>query len=134
MSFVSIPTNKVYPPYGRNGEVKRTQAFLRIAVMGPCCYSLPELDLIQSASNFFVFYASNKWIHSYHDKDTSMKINESNWDSVLRIFSGLFLLYVGLAGELTGASAVLAGLFGLFLLLTGVSGFCPVYTLFRRKK
>lgn len=63
-----------------------------------------------------------------------MKINESSWDSVLRIFSGFFLLYVGLAGELTGASAILADLFGLFLLLTGVIGFCPVYALFHRKK
>lgn len=88
----------------------------------------------KSQCNFFLFYASNRWIHSYHDKATCMTINESSWDSVLRIFSGLFLLYVGLAGELIGASAILADLFGLFLLLTGVIGFCPVYTLFRRKK
>lgn len=63
-----------------------------------------------------------------------MKINEASWDSVIRIFSGFFLLYLGLAGELTGAISILADLFGLFLLLTGVTGFCPVYTLFRRKK
>jgi hypothetical protein len=63
-----------------------------------------------------------------------VKINEKSWDSVLRIFSGFFLLYVGLAVELTGISARLADVLGLFLLLTGVIGFCPVYTLFRRKK
>lgn len=63
-----------------------------------------------------------------------MKINESRWDSVLRIFSGFFLLYVGLTGELTGISAILADVFGLFMLLTGVSGFCPTYAVFQRKK
>lgn len=62
-----------------------------------------------------------------------MKINGSNWDSVFRIFSGFFLLYLGLGGELTGALAALAVIPGLFLLLTGVIGFCPLYTLFKRK-
>jgi len=63
-----------------------------------------------------------------------MKINESSWDSVLRIFSGFFLLYLGLGGELGGIAAILADLLGLFLLLTGVIGFCPIYILFQRKK
>ncbi len=63
-----------------------------------------------------------------------MKINESSWDSILRVFSGFFLLYLGFGGELTGSLAVLADVFGLFLLLTGVVGFCPIYTLFRWKK
>jgi Protein of unknown function (DUF2892) len=63
-----------------------------------------------------------------------MKINESSWGSVIRIFSGFFLLYLGLGGELTGITAILAALLGIFLLLTGVVGFCPLYTLFRRKQ
>jgi hypothetical protein len=63
-----------------------------------------------------------------------MKINESSWDSIIRVFSGFFLLYLGLGGELTGALAVLADVFGLFLLLTGVVGFCPIYIFFRSKK
>ena len=63
-----------------------------------------------------------------------MEINESSWDSITRVFSGFFLLYLGLGGELTGFLAILADIFGLFLLLTGVIGFCPVYTLFRQKK
>lgn len=82
----------------------------------------------------FLYFMHPKDGYIFDDKDTRVKINESSWDSVLRIFSGFFLLYVGLAGELTGASAILADLFGLFLLLSGVTGFCPVYTLFRRKK
>jgi hypothetical protein len=67
-------------------------------------------------------------------KEAPMKIKESSWDSVLRIFSGFFLLYLGLGGELTGILAMLAILFGLFLLLTGVIGFCPLYILLRWKK
>jgi hypothetical protein len=63
-----------------------------------------------------------------------MKINESSWDSVIRIFSGFFLLYLGLGGSLLGTPAVLADILGLFLLLTGVIGFCPLYTLFKWKK
>lgn len=63
-----------------------------------------------------------------------MKINESSWDSVIRIFSGFSLLYLGLGGELAGALAILTVVLGLFLLLTGVIGFCPIYSLFRWKK
>ncbi len=63
-----------------------------------------------------------------------MKINESRWDSVFRVFGGFFLLYLGFSGELTGTLAVIADVFGLFLLLTGVVGFCPIYTFFRWKK
>ncbi|MGZ9234576.1 MAG: YgaP family membrane protein [Anaerolineales bacterium] len=63
-----------------------------------------------------------------------VKINQSSWDSVFRIFSGFFLLYLGLAGELTGLFSILADLLGIFSLFTGVIGFCPLYTLFRRKK
>jgi len=63
-----------------------------------------------------------------------MKINESSWDSIIRVFSGFFLLYLGSGGELTGFLAIVADAFGLFLLLTGVIGFCPIYTLFRWKK
>jgi len=63
-----------------------------------------------------------------------MKINESSWDSIIRVFSGFFLLYLGLGGELTGFLAIVADGSGLFLLLTGVIGFCPIYTLFRWKK
>jgi hypothetical protein len=63
-----------------------------------------------------------------------MKINESSWDSIIRVFGGFFLLYLGLGGDLTGSPAVLADVFGLFLLITGVVGFCPVYNLLRWKK
>jgi len=60
-----------------------------------------------------------------------MKINETHIDSVIRIFASVLLLYLGFGGELAGALAILAGILGVILLLTGVIGFCPLYALFR---
>ena len=71
---------------------------------------------------------------SFRYKGAQMKINESSWDSVFRIFSGFFLLYLGLGGELDGVLAIVAVILGLFLLLTGVIGFCPLYLWLRWKK
>ena len=50
-----------------------------------------------------------------------MIINETHFDSVIRIFSSVLLLYLGLAGELTGALAIMADILGAILLLTTVS-------------
>lgn len=55
-----------------------------------------------------------------------MKINESSMDSVIRIFSGVLLLYLGFGGEMLGV-------LGAILLLTGMIGFCPLYALFKFK-
>lgn len=63
-----------------------------------------------------------------------MKINESSVDSVIRIFAGVLLLYLGLGGELAGLLAIIAIIVGVILLLTGVVGFCPLYALIRRTK
>jgi hypothetical protein len=65
-----------------------------------------------------------------------MKINETNIDSVVRIFAAVLLLYLGFGGELAGTIAIAADILGVILLLTGVVGFCPLYALFRfnRKK
>jgi hypothetical protein len=60
-----------------------------------------------------------------------MKINETHFDSVIRIFFSILLLYAGLSGELTGALSFMAVILGVIMLLTGVTGFCPLYALFR---
>ncbi len=62
-----------------------------------------------------------------------MKINESSIDSVIRIFAGVLLLYLGFGGELHGVLAIVADILGTILLLTGVIGFCPLYVLFKFK-
>lgn len=63
-----------------------------------------------------------------------MKINESSIDSVIRIFGGVLLLYLGFGGELVGILAMIADILGVLLLLTGVIGFCPLYALFGFKR
>jgi phage-related minor tail protein len=63
-----------------------------------------------------------------------MKINESHLDSIIRIFTGFVLLYLGLGGVLAGILAIAAILLGVIILLTGVVGFCPLYVIFKWKK
>lgn len=63
-----------------------------------------------------------------------MRINESSIDSVIRIFAGVLLLYLGLGGELHGVLANMTDILGAILLLTGVIGFCPLYALFKNLK
>jgi hypothetical protein len=79
--------------------------------------------------NFFRWFASKEMINQV----TSMKINESSIDSVIRIFAGVLLLSLGFGGELVGILAIIADMLGVILLLTGVIGFCPLYALFRFK-
>jgi O-antigen/teichoic acid export membrane protein len=59
-----------------------------------------------------------------------MTRNESNLDRALRVIVGAVLLVAWIAGWLTGAWAVVLGIVGLILVLTGVVGFCPAYRLF----
>ncbi len=62
----------------------------------------------------------------YSRADTStMKTNEATWDRGLRIALGLGLLSLTAVGPHT-----MWGLLGLIPLVTGLSGFCPLYRLF----
>lgn len=51
-----------------------------------------------------------------------MKINEATWDRAARIAIGLFALSMVVAGPKS-----LWGLLGAVPLLTGLTGFCPLY-------
>ena len=57
-----------------------------------------------------------------------MRINEGTLDRALRVVVGLALLSMLVLGAMPGWG--LWGLIGLAPLLTGVTGFCPTYTLF----
>ncbi len=60
-----------------------------------------------------------------------MKANEGLWDRVIRVIVGVFLVYWGFfSGSLQGTTGVIVGVIGLIPLLTGIVGFCPLYTLF----
>lgn len=61
------------------------------------------------------------------------KINEANWDRVVRVVLGIILLYVGFGGVVTGALGTVLGVVGVLALVTGVVGFCPMYALLKIK-
>ncbi len=54
-------------------------------------------------------------------------VNEAGWDRIVRVVLGLVLLYLWLGGVLSGAVAVILGIIGIILIITGVVGFCPLY-------
>ena len=56
--------------------------------------------------------------------------NESMLDRVIRFLVGALLIYAWYAMLVTGAVATIALVVGLVLALTGVIGWCPIYSLF----
>jgi uncharacterized membrane protein (Fun14 family) len=60
-----------------------------------------------------------------------LKVNEANWDRIVRVVFGSILLYLGLGGVVGGALGIVLDIVGAILLLTGVVGFCPLYSLFK---
>ena len=58
-----------------------------------------------------------------------MKINEGTVDRVIRGVVGAILLVVGLV-LVKGTIGIVLDVLGAILLVTGIVGFCPLYTLF----
>jgi hypothetical protein len=56
-------------------------------------------------------------------------VNEAGWDRLGRTALGIVLLIVGF-GVMSGAAGVVVGIIGLVPLLTGLSGRCPLYSVF----
>ncbi len=56
-----------------------------------------------------------------------MKKNEGTADRVIRIIVGIVLLIWAFAG-LSGAGAWIAGIIGAILLVTGLTGYCALYS------
>jgi Inner membrane protein YgaP-like, transmembrane domain len=59
------------------------------------------------------------------------KLNEANWDRIVRVVLGIVLLYLGLAGVVVGTLGIVLDILGVILLLTGLVGFCPLYALLK---
>lgn len=59
-----------------------------------------------------------------------MKKNMSNLDRILRIIIAAVVAILYFTGVLTGTWAIVLGVLALIFLLTGLIGFCPLYTLF----
>lgn len=58
-----------------------------------------------------------------------MKCNVGGWDRRLRIVIGAVLIVLGLAGTVSGTGAIVAYVIGAIALLTGIVGFCGLYTI-----
>jgi hypothetical protein len=56
-------------------------------------------------------------------------INEAGWERAVRVVLGVVLLVVGF-GAMSGAAGTVVGVVGLIPLLTGLVGWCPLYSLF----
>ena len=60
-----------------------------------------------------------------------MKTNESNMDRVIRAVVGAVLLVLYFTNVVAGTFGIVLMIIGAILLLTGIVGFCPLYTLFK---
>jgi hypothetical protein len=58
----------------------------------------------------------------------NLTTNEANWDRIGRVVLALVLFVAGLS--MGGFGGVLAIVFGVVFLVTGIVGFCPLYRLF----
>ncbi len=54
-------------------------------------------------------------------------VNEAGWDRAVRVALGVVLLVVGFA-VMGGTGGTVVGIIGFVPLLTGLSGWCPLYT------
>lgn len=55
-------------------------------------------------------------------------LNEAGWDRALRVVVGLVLMYLGWGGVMAGTAGTVIGLVGLIPLVTGLVGWCPLYS------
>ncbi len=58
-------------------------------------------------------------------------INEAGLDRIIRVVLGVVLLALGWGGVVTGGWGTFLKVAGFLPLLTGITGFCPVYALLR---
>lgn len=58
-------------------------------------------------------------------------VNEASWDRVVRVILGIVLLYLGWSGTIEGGWGTFLKIIGFIPLLTGLIGWCPLYSLFK---
>jgi hypothetical protein len=56
-------------------------------------------------------------------------VNEANWDRIARVIVGVVLLVLGFA-VIGGTAGTVLGVVAFIPLLTGVIGWCPLYSVF----
>jgi hypothetical protein len=60
-----------------------------------------------------------------------MKMNESTLDRTIRIVVGLAILALGFSGVVSGTLGTVFKILGFIPLLTGLMGYCPIYSLIK---
>jgi hypothetical protein len=63
--------------------------------------------------------------------ENDMKVNESMVDRIIRGIIGLGLLALYFSNSVSGTLGIVLVIVGAVALLTGLVGFCPLYTLFK---
>jgi hypothetical protein len=60
-----------------------------------------------------------------------IKVNQANWERIARVVLGIVMLALGWGGFVPGVWGVVLQWLGFVTLLTGLIGWCPLYSLFR---
>lgn len=60
-----------------------------------------------------------------------MKVNQANWERIARVVLGIVLLYLGFGGVVAGTWGTVVNVIGAIALLTGLTGWCPIYALLK---
>jgi hypothetical protein len=55
--------------------------------------------------------------------------NESNLDRIIRVIVAVVIAVLYFTGVISGTWAIVLGIIGAILLITGLVGFCPLYKL-----
>jgi hypothetical protein len=58
-------------------------------------------------------------------------VNTASWDRIVRILLGIVLLYLGWGGVVSGGAGTALKILGFVPLITGLVGWCPLYSLLR---
>jgi type IV secretory pathway VirB6-like protein len=61
----------------------------------------------------------------------TMSTNESGLDRIIRTVAGIALIVLFIANVVSGSLGIIALVVGIVLLLTGLVGFCPLYSLLK---
>lgn len=60
-----------------------------------------------------------------------MKLNMANWDRIARLIVAVVFLVLFFTNVVSGALGIILVILGVVFLVTGVIGFCPLYTLLK---
>lgn len=60
-----------------------------------------------------------------------MSVNEASWDRIVRVILGVVLIYLGFSSVIDGGLGIVVGIIGFVPLLTGIVGWCPIYSVFK---